>query len=46
MPWLDTANSARTANAWLSGLQALAGGSMTPEQLMDKVKEASKAEAK
>ena len=26
--------------------QALAGGSMTPEQLMDKVKEASKAEAK
>jgi raffinose/stachyose/melibiose transport system substrate-binding protein len=46
MPWLDTANSARTANAWLSSLQALAGGTMTPEQVMDTVKEASKAEAK
>jgi raffinose/stachyose/melibiose transport system substrate-binding protein len=46
MPWLDTANSARTANAWLSSLQALAGGTMTPEQVMDAVKEASKAEAK
>jgi raffinose/stachyose/melibiose transport system substrate-binding protein len=46
MPWLDTANSARTANAWLSSLQALAGGTMTPEQVMDKVKEASKAEKK
>jgi raffinose/stachyose/melibiose transport system substrate-binding protein len=46
MPWLDTANSARTANAWLASLQALAGGTMTPEQVMDKVKEASKAEKK
>jgi raffinose/stachyose/melibiose transport system substrate-binding protein len=46
MPWLDTANSARTANAWLSSLQALAGGSMTPAEVMDKVKEASKAEKK
>jgi raffinose/stachyose/melibiose transport system substrate-binding protein len=46
MPWLDTANSARTAQAWLSSLQALAGGTMTPEEVMDKVKEASAAEAK
>ena len=30
MPWLDTANSPRVAAAWLSSLQALAGGSMTP----------------
>jgi raffinose/stachyose/melibiose transport system substrate-binding protein len=46
MPWLDTANSARTAAAWLSSLQALAGGTMTPEQVMASVKEASAAEAK
>jgi raffinose/stachyose/melibiose transport system substrate-binding protein len=46
MPWLDTANSARTAAAWLSSLQALAGGSMTPEQVMQTVKAASAAEAK
>ena len=37
MPWLDTANSPRVAAAWLSSLQALAGGSMTPEQVMDQV---------
>jgi raffinose/stachyose/melibiose transport system substrate-binding protein len=46
MPWLDTANSARVAAAWLSSLQALAGGTMTPEQVMAKVKEASAADAK
>jgi raffinose/stachyose/melibiose transport system substrate-binding protein len=46
MPWLDTANSARVAAAWLSSLQALAGGTMTPEQVMDNVKEASAADAK
>jgi raffinose/stachyose/melibiose transport system substrate-binding protein len=46
MPWLDTANSARTAAAWLSSLQALVGGTMTPEQVMAAVKEASAAEAK
>jgi len=46
MPWLDTANSARVAAAWLSSLQALAGGTMTPEAVMAKVKEASAAEAK
>jgi raffinose/stachyose/melibiose transport system substrate-binding protein len=46
MPWLDTANSARVAAAWLSSLQALAGGTMTPEQVMDTVKEAAAADAK
>lgn len=46
MPWLDTANSPRVAAAWLSSLQALSGGSMTPEQVMDQVKEAAAADAK
>jgi raffinose/stachyose/melibiose transport system substrate-binding protein len=46
MPWLDTANSARVAAAWLSSLQALAGGTMTPEQVMDQVKQAAAADAK
>jgi raffinose/stachyose/melibiose transport system substrate-binding protein len=46
MPWLDTANSARVAAAWLSSLQALVGGTMTPDQVMAAVKEASAAEAK
>jgi raffinose/stachyose/melibiose transport system substrate-binding protein len=46
MPWLDTANSARVAAAWLSSLQALAGGTMTPEQVMATVKEAAAADAK
>lgn len=41
MPWLDTANPPRVAAAWLSGLQALIGGSMTPEQIMEKVKQAA-----
>jgi raffinose/stachyose/melibiose transport system substrate-binding protein len=46
MPWLDTANSARVAAAWLSSLQALAGGSMSPEQVMDQVRQAAAADAK
>lgn len=46
MPWLDTANSPRVAAAWLSSLQALAGGSMTPEEVMDQVKQAAAADAK
>jgi raffinose/stachyose/melibiose transport system substrate-binding protein len=41
MPWLDTANPPRVASVWLSGLQALIGGSMTPEQVMEKVKAAA-----
>lgn len=41
MPWLDTANPPRVASAWLSGLQALIGGSMTPEEVMERVKEAA-----
>jgi len=40
-PWLDTANPPRVASVWLSGLQALIGGSMTPEQVMEKVKKAA-----
>jgi len=43
MPWLDTANSAGVAAAWLSSLQALVGGTMTPEQVMDAVRQASAA---
>jgi raffinose/stachyose/melibiose transport system substrate-binding protein len=46
MPWLDTANSPHVAAAWLSSLQALAGGTMTPEQVMDQVKQAAAADAK
>ena len=46
MPWLDTANSPRVAAAWLSSLQALVGGSMSPEDVMATVKEASAADAK
>ncbi|MDY0873782.1 ABC transporter substrate-binding protein [Dongia rigui] len=46
MPWLDTANSPRVAAAWLSNLQALVGGSMTPEEVMAKVKDAAAADAK
>ncbi|MCG7506861.1 ABC transporter substrate-binding protein [Mesorhizobium retamae] len=41
MPWLDTANPPRVAAAWLSGLQALVGGSMTPDEVMERVKEAA-----
>lgn len=41
VPWLDTANPPRVASAWLSSLQALIGGSMTPEQVMEKVKQAA-----
>jgi raffinose/stachyose/melibiose transport system substrate-binding protein len=43
MPWLDTANVPRVASAWLSSLQALTGGSMTAEQVMDSVKQAAAA---
>ena len=44
MPWLDTANTPRVAQVWLSSLQAVAGGSMTPEQVMDEVRKAAAAE--
>lgn len=43
MPWLDTANPPRVAAAWLSGLQALIGGSLTPEEVVEKVKDAAAA---
>lgn len=45
MPWLDTANHPRVAAAWLSSLQALAGGSMTPEEVMDAVRQVASAAA-
>ncbi|NRP21628.1 Multiple sugar-binding protein [Ensifer adhaerens] len=41
MPWLDTANPPRVAAAWLSGLQALIGNTMTPEEVMGRVREAA-----
>lgn len=46
MPWLDTANTPRVAAAWLSSIQALLGGTMTPEAVMQEVKKASAADAK
>jgi raffinose/stachyose/melibiose transport system substrate-binding protein len=44
MPWLDTANPPRVAAAWLASLQALAGGTMTPEQVVDEVRKAASAD--
>ncbi len=46
MPWLDTANTPRVAAAWLSSIQALLGGTMSPEAVMQEVKKASAADAK
>lgn len=46
MPWLDTASTPRVAAAWLSGMQALLGGTMTPAAVMAEVKKASDADAK
>ena len=43
MPWLDTANPPRVAAAWLTGLQALIGDSMSAEQVMERVKEAAES---
>lgn len=43
MPWLDTANPPRVAAAWLSSLQALTGGSMSPEQVMEEVRRTASA---
>ena len=45
MPWLDTANTPRVAAAWLDGIQALAGGTKTPEQVVEGVAAAAKADA-
>lgn len=42
MPWLDTANGPRVASAWLASLQALVGGTMTPEDVMKQVKQAAR----
>ena len=46
MPWLDTANTPRVAAAWLDGIQALAGGTMTPEQVVQGVAAAAKADSR
>jgi raffinose/stachyose/melibiose transport system substrate-binding protein len=45
MPWLDTANTPGVAAAWLSSLQALADGSMSPEEVMSKVQQTAASEA-
>lgn len=46
MPWLDTVNHPRVAAAWLSGLQAFAGGSMSAEDLLASVRKAAAAAAR
>jgi len=45
MPWLDTANTPGVASAWLNGIQALAGGSMSAAQVIEGVATAAKADA-
>ena len=44
MPWVDTAATPHVAQVWLASLQALAGGSMTPEQVVDEVRKAAASE--
>lgn len=46
MPWLDTANTPRVAAAWLSGVQALLGGSMGEQAVMDKIRKSAAADAR
>jgi raffinose/stachyose/melibiose transport system substrate-binding protein len=46
MQWLDTVNHPRVAAAWLSGMQAFAGGSMSAEDLVASVRKAAAAAAK
>ncbi|MEY8828243.1 extracellular solute-binding protein [Sedimentitalea sp. XS_ASV28] len=43
MPWLDTVNHPRVAAAWLAGLQALVGGSKSPEEVIISVRETAEA---
>lgn len=43
MPWLDTVNPPRVASAWLSSLQALLGGTMSPDEVMETVRQAAAA---
>jgi raffinose/stachyose/melibiose transport system substrate-binding protein len=38
-PWMDTMMEATVAEEYMNGVQALLGGSMTPEQVMAKVRE-------
>jgi raffinose/stachyose/melibiose transport system substrate-binding protein len=46
MQWLDTVNHPRVAAAWLSGMQAFAGGSMSAQDFMASVRKAAVAAAK
>jgi raffinose/stachyose/melibiose transport system substrate-binding protein len=47
--WLDTAVDSRIVGVWLPGMQAVLGGTETPQQVMDKVRQVAlqvKAERK
>ncbi len=46
MQWLDTVNHPRVAAAWLTGLQAFSGGSVSAEDLMADVRKAAAASAR
>jgi raffinose/stachyose/melibiose transport system substrate-binding protein len=39
--WLDTVNHPKVATAWLNGSQALLGGTMTAEEVMEGVRAAA-----
>ncbi|MFQ6755767.1 extracellular solute-binding protein [Cereibacter sphaeroides] len=43
MQWLDTVNHPRVAAAWLSNLQAFAGGNLTAEEVVAEVRAAAAA---
>lgn len=43
MQWLDTVNHPRVAAAWLSGLQAFIGGTMSAEDVVTQVRDAAAA---
>lgn len=42
-PWMDTMMEATVADEYMNGVQALLAGSMTPEQVMGKVRERQQA---
>lgn len=43
MQWLDTVNHPRVAAAWLSGLQAFAGGTVSADEVVAEVRKAAQA---
>jgi len=43
MQWLDTVNHPRVASAWLSNLQAFAGGTVSAEEVVAEVRKAAEA---